>query len=65
MQIKGALALLQMASLLYPVTHTASNGIPLSAEINIKQRKILILDTGIFQRILGLNIETLLIRKRF
>lgn len=64
-QIKDALTLLQMAGLLYHVTHTASNGIPLSAEINIKKRKILILDTGIFQRILGLNIATLLIENDF
>ncbi len=64
-QIKDALTLLQMAGLLYPVTHTASNGIPLSAEINIKKRKILILDTGVFQRILGLNIATLLIENDF
>lgn len=64
-QIKDALTLLQMAGLLYHVTHTASNGIPLSAEINFKKRKILILDTGIFQRILGLNIATLLIENDF
>ncbi len=64
-QIKVVLNLLQMAGLLYHVTHTASNGIPLSAEINIKKRKILILDTGIFQRILGLNIATLLIENDF
>ncbi|TAE35555.1 MAG: DUF4143 domain-containing protein [Sphingobacteriales bacterium] len=64
-QIKEALVLLQMAGLLHTVTHTASNGIPLSAEINIKKRKILLFDTGIFQRILGLNIAELLIENDF
>jgi predicted AAA+ superfamily ATPase len=64
-QIKEALELLKMAGLIYFVTHSASNGIPLGAEINAKQRKILIFDTGIFQRILGLNIGDLLIEDDF
>ncbi len=55
-QIKEALALLEKAGLIYAVTHSAGNGIPLGAEINDKKRKYLLLDTGIFQRILGLNI---------
>lgn len=64
-QIKEALELLQMAGLIYPITHSASNGIPLGAEINLKQRKFLIFDMGIFQRILGLNIANLLIEDDF
>jgi predicted AAA+ superfamily ATPase len=64
-QIKEALELLKMAGLIYFVTHSASNGIPLGAEINAKQRKILLFDTGIFQRILGLNIGNLLIEDDF
>ena len=55
-QIKEALALLEKAGLIYAVTHSAGNGLPLGAEINDKKRKYLLLDTGIFQRILGLNI---------
>lgn len=55
-QIKEALSLLEKAGLIYAVTHSAGNGIPLGAEINDKKRKYLLLDTGIFQRILGLNI---------
>ena len=60
-QIKEALLLLEMAGLLYSVTHSACNGIPLGAEINTKKRKILLFDTGIYQRILGLDIAILLV----
>jgi hypothetical protein len=52
-----------MAGLVIPVTHTSANGIHLGAETNPKQRKMLLLDTGIFQRLLGLNIGTLLLEK--
>jgi uncharacterized protein len=55
-QIKEALSLLEKAGLIYAVTHSAGNGLPLGAEINEKKRKYLLLDTGVFQRILGLNI---------
>ncbi|HAT80134.1 MAG TPA: ATP-binding protein [Flavobacterium sp.] len=64
-QIKEALALLEMAGLVYFVTHSASNGIPIGAEINSKKRKIILFDTGIFQRIQGLNIAQLLIEDDF
>ena len=64
-QIKEAIELLKMAGLVYAVTHSAANGIPLGAEINPKKTKYLILDTGIFQRILGLNIADLLITDDF
>ncbi|MBN2746257.1 MAG: ATP-binding protein [Bacteroidales bacterium] len=64
-QIKEAIRLLQMAGLIYGVTHSASNGIPLGAEINPKKTKYLIFDTGIFQRILGLQIADLLMSDDF
>lgn len=64
-QIKEALVLLEMAGLVYFVTHSASNGIPIGAEINPKKRKLLLFDTGIFQRIQGLNIAQLLIEDDF
>jgi hypothetical protein len=63
LQIKQAINLLKMAGLVYAVTHSAANGIPLGAEINPKKTKYLIFDTGIFQRILGLNIADLLINE--
>jgi predicted AAA+ superfamily ATPase len=60
LQIKQALDLLILAGLVIPVTHTSANGIPLGAEINPKKRKMIFFDTGLFQRILGLNIADLL-----
>jgi uncharacterized protein len=65
LQIKEAIELLKMAGLVYAVTHSAANGIPLGAEINPKKTKYLLFDTGIFQRILGLNIADLLINDDF
>ena len=59
-QIKEAVELLIMGGLVIPVTHSAANGIPLGAEVNNKNRKLLLLDTGIFQRLLQLNIGEIL-----
>ena len=60
-KIKEILELLRMAGLVYFVTHSASNGIPLGAEINPKMKKIILFDTGIFQRLLGLDMKDLLL----
>lgn len=59
-QIKEALELLIMSGWVIPVVHTAANGLPLGAETDPKKRKMLLLDTGIFQRILGLNLAEFL-----
>lgn len=64
-QIKEAVDLLVMGGLVIPVTHSAANGIPLGAEINSKNRKLLLLDTGIFQRLLQLNVGELLAEDDF
>lgn len=64
-QIKEALELLIMAGLVVPVTHTSANGIPLGAEVNPKKRKMLLMDTGIFQRIIQLDISELLFSDEF
>lgn len=64
-QIKIAVELLILAGLVIPVTHSASNGIPLGAEVDQKKRKMLVFDTGIFQRLLGLNIGELIISESF
>lgn len=64
-QIKEALNLLIMAGLVIPVTHTSANGIPLGAEINPKKRKMLPLDTGLFQRLLGLNMSEIILSDDF
>lgn len=59
-QIKTALETLILAGLVYPVTHTSANGIPLGAEINEKYRRMIFLDTGLLQSILGLDIADFL-----
>ncbi|MEZ5040508.1 MAG: AAA family ATPase [Saprospiraceae bacterium] len=59
-QIKEALDLLIMAGWVIPVTHTSANGLPLGAEANMKKRKMILLDTGVFQRILGLDLSDFL-----
>jgi uncharacterized protein len=64
-QVKDILELLRLAGLVYFVTHSSSNGLPIGAESNPKFRKILIFDTGIFQRILNLNIGELILEDDF
>jgi hypothetical protein len=64
-QIKEALDLLIMAGLVIPVTHTTANGLPLGAETDLKKRKMLVFDTGVFQRISGLNILEVLFEEGF
>ena len=60
LQIKESLELLELAGIIYPVTHTSANGLPLAAEMNIKHRRFLIFDTGIYQRFLQLDLGQLL-----
>ena len=57
--VRQALDLLIMAGLVYPVTHTAANGIPLGAETNHKFRRAIPCDTGLFLQSLGLRSEIL------
>ncbi len=64
-QVKEAVDLLIMSGLVVPVTHTSANGLPLAPESNPKKRKLMILDTGVFQRILGLNISEILFEDNF
>lgn len=55
---KDALDLLVKAGLAYKAYHTSARGVPLSAQINEKKFKTLILDTGIYQRVLGLDLSS-------
>ncbi|MEG2239010.1 MAG: AAA family ATPase [Bacteroidales bacterium] len=64
-QVKQALELLIMAGLVYAITHTAANGIPLGAEINPKNRRMILCDTGLFQHILNLDVSQILITDDF
>ena len=63
--VKVCLELLSMAGLIYPVTHSSANGVPLGAEVNPKFRKYIVFDSGIFQRILGLELAELLLKSDF
>lgn len=42
-QVKAALNLLILAGLVYPVTHTAANGLPLGSEINERYRRMILI----------------------
>jgi len=64
-QVKQALELLIMANLVIPVTHSSANGIPIGAEANSKYRKMLLLDTGIFLRMLDFNASEIIIADDF
>ena len=63
--IKQAINMLIMAGLIIPVVHTSANGIPLGAEVNHKKCKMLLLDTGIFQRLLDLQLPDILLSDDF
>lgn len=56
--LKNSLELLEKAGLIYKIRHSASNGIPLAAEVKNKKFKVILFDTGIHQRILGLDISS-------
>lgn len=60
-QIKESVELLELAGIVYSVTHSSSNGIPLAAEMNIKHRKFMIFDTGLYQRFLRLDLGQLIV----
>ena len=64
-QVKQALEMLIMAGLVYPVTHTAANGIPLGAEINPKFQRMFLFDTGLFQQVLGLDMSQIFVTDDF
>jgi predicted AAA+ superfamily ATPase len=64
-QLKEGMELLIMSGLVIPAVHSAANGIPLGAEIDNKKKKLLLLDTGIFQRIMGLPLSDLIISDDF
>jgi predicted AAA+ superfamily ATPase len=64
-QIKEALQLLITAGLVVPVTHNSSNGLPLGAGANPVKQKMLIYDTGIFQRLMNLDLTDFLLSTKF
>ena len=64
-KVKNSLELLLMAGLCYQITHSSADGIPLGAKINPKYRRIIPFDTGLYQRILNLNISDILLSNDF
>ena len=64
-QLKESIELLEKAGLVIPVVHTSANGMPLGAEENLKKQKLMLLDTGIFQQLLGLRLSDIIISDDF
>jgi len=64
-QMKESIELLQKAGLVISIVHTSANGIPLGAQVNHKKQKFILLDTGIFQRLLGLELSDILFSNDF
>jgi len=63
--IKQAVNMLIMAGLVIPVFSSSANGIPLGAQMNYKKCKMLLIDTGIFQRLSGLHLSEILFADDF
>ncbi|MDR1918648.1 MAG: ATP-binding protein, partial [Tannerellaceae bacterium] len=63
-QVKESIELLSMAGLVYSATHTSANGLPLAAETNKRYQKLMIFDTGIYQRFLRLDPTALLLDEK-
>ncbi len=55
-ELAPALNLLRHANVVHQINHSAGNGLPLGAEINFDRFKIIFLDIGITQSILGLDL---------
>ena len=60
-QAQAALQTLILAGLVYPVTHTAANGIPLGAETDERYRRMIMFDTGLLQRVLNLDLSDIIL----
>ena len=60
-QVKECMELLQKADLVIPVIHSSSNALPLGGEVNTKKQKFILLDTGMSQRLQGLQLSDILL----
>lgn len=56
-ELAPALNLLRHANVVHQITHSSGNGLPLGAEINLDKFKIIFLDVGITQSLLGLDLS--------
>jgi len=55
-ELAPCLQLLRHANVVHQITHTAANGVPLGAEVNLDKFKLILLDVGITQALLGLDL---------
>lgn len=55
-ELAPCLDLLRRANVLHQITHSSGNGIPLGAEANLDRFKTILLDVGISQALLGLDL---------
>ncbi len=55
-ELAPCLDLLLRANVIHQITHTSANGIPLGSEVNLNWFKIIFLDVGITQSLLGLDL---------
>ena len=55
-EVRRALELLTLSRVVYPVVHTAANGLPLGAERDERHFKALFLDIGLVNRLCGLDL---------
>lgn len=60
-ELEAAICLLEKAGIIYRVFHSSSNGVPLASEKNHKKFKIIFFDSGLCLRILGLEINPMLL----
>lgn len=56
-ELAPCLDLLCHANVIHRITHSAGNGIPLGAEVNLEHFKLIFLDVGISQALLGLDLS--------
>lgn len=56
-EISPALDLLQKALIVHKVVHSKADGLPLQARLNPKRFKTILLDIGLTQNLLGVNLE--------
>lgn len=55
-ELAPCIDLLRRANVLHCVTHSAGNGVPLGAEVNLERFKMIFLDVGLSQALLGLDL---------
>ncbi len=63
--IKDALDMIVMAGLAIKVFHTSAQGLPLGAGIDSRKFKVILFDFGLYQKLLGLDISSIIADNNF